>query len=515
MPISIEGLFFTMRDKGMDFSKLRVLYDFKESGQILNKAQSYSGFFSGILTGPNSFYIGSGTGYNTTGFVSIQNSGNFYTGDWSHIFLISRSGNANDNFFSSLAANSGSVNSGYMITSNNAGKLIFSYGACGGSQNVTSDLILNQNSSFAVTKRANNLTFFQYTPNFNILDSDNHLVVGSEIFQSNFADLYYANHAPAGFIQDYYSGYALGYAYFTEALSTSQLISVFSGLYTAISTSGGSSSSGTNDCSGIFFLGDTTTEIGSGNIPTSVSLTRKGVVLLRPFPSGSTVLIDYDTGNANTSWNNLASYDFLRNNFVLNGFSSVAPITYFNGQRVISGLSVITGQFCATGKIWQYDYAYSGNLEIDDADSYTDTDIVVYDIPGKHRWQELSSGTGSVILTDTTKVIGYYLNGQRTKDFTISGTTLTPTVPRISGDIIVVDYYDNGYGVVGEIHNSGFFFTSGTFAQNTSRLYLNGQRQYLGEDYLEISDGSLLTSNPINLPNVIVTNIDNYLLFNL
>lgn len=515
MAVDIGGLFFSMREKGLDFSKLRVLYDFKESGQILNKAQNYSGLFSGQLNGSNSFYYGSGTGLPTQHFISIQNSGNFYTGNWTHIFLISRSGNANDNFFSSLAAESGSVSSGYLITSNNAGNLVFSYSNCNGNSSITSDLNLNFNSSFAVTKRDNDLTFFQYTPVFGILDSSTHQVVGSQIFQSNIADLFFANRVQAGFIKDHYSGYAFAYSYFTDALSANQLISFFSGLYTTVSGINGGASSGNTDCSGIFNLAFDALETGISSVPVNITLTRRGITLLRPFPTGSVVCIDYDTGNSLSSWNNGGLFDSLKDNFTTLFPTDSAPITYFNGQRVISGFSQITGQFCQTGRVWEYDYNFSGKIEINDADSYDIDDVLVYDLPTKHTWQQIHSGTGSVTLTDTTKVIGYYLNGQRIKDFTISGSTLTPTTPRQSGDVIVIDYYDNGYGVVGEIHNSGYLFTSGSYAQNTSRVYLNGQRQLLGTDYLEITDGSLLNGTPLTQPNVIVANIDNYLLWNL
>jgi len=153
--------------------------------------------------------------------------------------------------------------------------------------------------------------------------------------------------------------------------------------------------------------------------------------------------------------------------------------------------------------------------EVDCGEAYEVDDSIIYDIPNRHRWQELHSGTGSVILTEAGKVIGYYLNGQRIKDFIISGTTLTPDQPLVSGDIVAVDYYENGYGVIGEVHNSGFLYTSGAFAQGTSRVYLNGIRQLLGTDYLEISDNSLLMSNPIEEPTNIVTNIDNFLAWNI
>jgi hypothetical protein len=514
MAVDINGLFYTMNKRGQDISKLLVLYDFQESGQILNKAQNYSGQFSGLLSGPSDFYYASGTGYPTTNIVSVQNNGNFFTGNWTQLFIISRSGSANDNFFSSLAAESGAISSGYLITSNNAGNLVFSYADCNGNQSVTSDLTLNINSAFAVTKRDDALTFYQYTPDFNILDSDTHQIVGSQIFKSDFADLFFANHAQPGFIKDYYSGYVSAYAYFTESLSAVQLIDVFSGLFTTITISGGSNSSGNSDCDGFFTLSSDAVEVPTTNPPPSVTLNRKGITLLREFKDGDQICIDYDTANSNSSWNNRGLYDFAKNNFTTYYPTTIPPIVYFNGQRVVSGWSQITGQFCQTGKAWEFDYAFSG-MEIDDADSYSDDDGITYDIPGQHRWQELHSGTGSVILSDTAKAIGYYLNGQRIKDFTISGSTLIPNAPLTSGDIVIIDYFSAGYGVIGEIHNSGYLFTSGNFAQNTSRVYFNGQRQILGVDYLEITDGSLIQGAPLNVPSVIVNNIDNFLVWNL
>lgn len=517
MPLNLSGFLLTLDSLGISRDNLLVFYDFAESGAIINKAPSYSGQFSGSLSGSNSFYYGSGTGFNSTGnLVSIQNTGNFYSTDFTHIFLLQRSGAENDNLFSSLSQESGVVNSGYMIGLNNAGKVTFGYNDCLGPKSVTSNFGVNNITNLAITKGGNFLSFFQFTTISNILDSDSFAINGAEIFPSDYADLYYANHAPAGFIKDYYSGFVFNYAYLNVPLSANLLIGAISGIYNvAVATPAITGSSSINQCTDVFTLpvaGSTSFMVDP--FANTAALTRNGIVMLRPFVPGSKIYLDYDTGNSNISWNNQAAYDTARQNFTLNAASTtLPPIVFFNGQRVISGKAMITGAFCSTGKVWEYDYQLTGRIEIDDADNYQIIDTVIYDVPSRNIWQQLFSGTGSVIIS-TGSGIAVYINGQRTLDYAASGTGLVLDFLLTTG-IGVIDYYQSGFGALGQTYNTGFFFSSGSFLQNTSRVYYNGIRQLLGIDYLEIVSGSLLQGTPIDRPTNQVVNITNYTLWNL
>lgn len=516
MPVDINGLLTTLDSRYINRGNLLVLYNFAESGSIPNKAPNYSGNFSGALTGSQSFYYGSGTGFPTQHIVSIQNTGDFWSNNFSHLFVINKSGQANDNLFSSLSAESGAVNSGYMISTNDIGKLIFSYRDCLGPKSVTTSFILNNASNFAIVKNGNTVSFFQYTPITNSLDRDSFQINGNEVFQSNYSDLFYANHAPAGFLKDYYSGFINNYIYFNIGLSPNQVIDVFSGLYTSLVYNSGNSSNAFDECTGVFTSFLATTISTSGNIPISSVLTKQGIVLLRPFPSGSKIIIDYDSGNSNISWNKEATFDFNLNNFVLNATSLVPPIVYLNGQRVLSGIAQITGQFCATGMAWERDYQFTGNRQINPAMSYNLPDIVIYDvdIPGINQWQRLFSGSGSVNI-NTGSGIAVYLNGQRILDYVTSGSNISLNSSISSTDIIDIDFYKNGFSKLGEVYTTGFFYTSGSFIKNTSRVYLNGIRMLLNTDYLEIASGSLLQNYPLDIPENVVTEITDYSLWNL
>lgn len=511
--LNISGLFQTMTEKYISTENLLVLYNFEESGSVKNKAPNYLTNFSGVLNGSNNFYLAPGTGFATGHYVSISGTG-FWSNNFSHVFVVQKSGQANDNFFSSIAAESGAINSGYLISANNAGKMVFSFKDCSGPQSVTSSFNLNNITNFAITKNDDTISMYQFTPISNILDSDSFQVVGTQIFQSNYSDLLYAPRAPAGFLKDFYSGFINNYLYFNISLSPSQVVDIISGLYTTVISSPATTGNAFDECTGLFSLPQSPTVITSGNPPPSVSLTKNGIVLLRSLPSGSNVLVDYDTGNSNISWNNQAGYNFSKGNFVLNATSTIPPIVYLNGQRVISGFGVITGQFCSTGKYWEYDYQYSGNKEIDDADSYNQNDVIIYDIPGRNVWQQLASGSGSVNI-NTGSGLAVYLNGQRILDYTTSGSTITLIQPIVPTDIICKDYYQSGYGVLGEVYTTGFFFTSGSFVEGTSRVYMNGIRLLLNTDYLEIVSGTLLQGYPLDFPLQDVVDITGYNLWNL
>jgi hypothetical protein len=515
MATNINGLLNVMDEKFIDRSNLLVLYTFEESGSIINKAPNYSGQFSGQLFGSSDFFHAPGTGFATGHYVSIQNTGNFFSSNFSHLFFIQKSGNANDNYFSSLAAESGFINSGYLLSSNNLGNLVFSFNDCTGPQAQTSSFVLNNTTCFAAIKNEDTLSLYQYTPVSNLINGNSFQIVGSQIFTSNFADLFFANHAPAGFLKDFYSGFVFNYMYFNTPLSSNQIVDVFSGLFTTLIFNTGSGSSSFDECTGIFVPPVAASISSSGLIPSGINLTRHGIVLLRPFCSGSKVLIDYDVQSTSILWNKKAFFDSTKNNFVISGVSTVAPIVYINGQRVVSGLSQVTGQFCSTGKVWEYDYSFSGKKEIDDADSYNINDSILYDISSRHVWQQLHSGTGTSVNINTGSGIGLSFNGQRINDFSISGSVLTLDLNRASGDLICIDYYESGLSNLGELYTTGFFFTSGAFVEGTSRVFLNGQRQCLGVDYIEIISGTLLQDAPITLPQTTVVNITNFNLFNL
>lgn len=510
--MSLSGLAFILDADYINSENLLVYYNFNESGAIINKAPSYSGQFSGILAGSPSFFLSSGTGYATNNRVSITNSGDFWSSDFTHIFSIQRTGSANDNFFSSLAYEGLSA-SGYTISSNDAGRLIFGYRDCNGPHSITSDFTLNYNSNFAVSKRGNSISLYQYIPVYDIFNGFDARINSSEIFQSNYADLFFGNYLPIGFLKDYYSGYAFHYLYFNAGLSANQIVDIISGVYSDVYTiTGGSGySSG-----GHYILPSGDTTIISGIAPPSRTLSKNGIVLLRNLPTSSKVLVDYTINTDNINWGNRAIYDFTKESFLLNESISFAPIIYLNGQRVLSGVAGITGQFCQTGLSFSRDYQFSGTREIFDFGGYQSTDTVVYDLPyaSSVSWQNLYSGIQSVSINNGS---GYavYLNGQRIKDYAISGTSLILDQLVQTTDTLCLDAYPTGYESLGEEYTSGFFFTSGYFAEGTSRVYLNGQRMLLGEDYLEVSSGTLLQGVPLQKPTGTVVTLSEYTLWNL
>lgn len=513
---SLNGFLQYLDNAGLNRSNLKIVYDFQESGSpILNKAPNYSGLYGGVLSGnPTTYFHGSGTGYCQSDMVSI--SGQAYSTNFTQFFHISRQQSANDNFYSSLGEGAVAT-SGYSISTNDAGKLLFQCKTCTGPQSITSDFSLNQDSHFAVSKQGDVVNLYQYTPGTDILDSYSDTVNDSEIFTSSYADLFFANTAPIGFLKDYFSGYIFDYLYFDVGLSPTQIKSVVSGLhsdFTVVSTGACGFISGS-----IFIMPTGASYTTTTTIPASASLNRNGIVLLRYTPINSTIVIDYGTGVSDGTWNKSANFNNLDDDFYLQNFTTRAPIIYLNGIRNLSGISQITGTFCGTGRSFSQDFQLSGLNRIVDAGKFGANDTIIYDIPEKHSWQNLYSGGQAFnigIYAGSGKSV--FLNGQLLtsgNDYSVSGSTLTLEASITSGDMICLDYYAPGYSVIGEIYSTGFFYTSGAFAQNTSRVFLNGQRMKLNTDYLEIISGTSLLGCPINQPSNTVVEITDMTVWNI
>ncbi len=514
---SLNGFLQNFDDAGLVRSNLRVAYDFMESGvTILNKAPNYSGQYLGLLSGnSDTFFAGSGTGLAQSDFISI--SGQLYSNNFTHFFHISRQQAANDNFYSSLGEGI-SAASGYSISTNDAGKLLFQYKDCSGPKSITSDFSLNQDSHFAVSKQGNAVNLYQYTPGSNTLDVYGDTVNDSEIFTSNYADLFFANTAPVGFLKDYFSGYILDYLYFNVGLSSTQIRQVISGLHADLVVN---STGACGFLSGSIFVMPTGASFTSTvTIPSSTSLNRNGIVLLRPVSLTDIIVVDYSTGNNGSIWNKTANFNTLDSDFYLQDYSTNPPNIYLNGVKSISGLSEITGQYCSTGRAFSRDYQFSGQNRIADAGQFSAADTVIYDIPSTQNvWQQLFSGGNSVNLGGG-EISGrtVYLNGQRIcsgKDYLVSGAILVLNQAITSGDLICCDYFKQGTEVLEELYATGWFYTSGAYTQGSSRVFMNGVRQLLNTDYREISSGSLLRGSPIDPPNNIVVAIDNILVWNI
>jgi hypothetical protein len=178
------------------------------------------------------------------------------------------------------------------------------------------------------------------------------------------------------------------------------------------------------------------------------------------------------------------------------------PVALFlNGQRLLQSGYEYTGAFCFRDKRYLADYFQSGrNIEnplpiFDDVivyDNYTDISV--------HQ-ALIGSGTGAVAVANTG--ISFYLNGHRTQEYRVSGGYLYPPDWITTDDIWITDYHNSRISLY-QTGNSAYMLVPSGFIAGTSRVFMNGQRLRLDQDYYEVMSGQFNTPATGSIQNTLV-----------
>ncbi len=566
-----SGLLYYFDLLGLDRDTLRVHYrfDVNSGATIPNDAPNFPQM-SGQLSSVGGFYDSSGSGKFTGQNVQIQNATGIPADFWTHIFVYEKTGAGRGVLFDSLMT--GSIYSGYVIGVNDNNRLYFESYDQKGPFSKTSDIILGKKNVVAVVRANSLLTFYCYDFNNSDILSDSHSLNGTYVLSAAKGVIGATNNAPNFIERNPFTGYLDEYLYLQEGVTPSTFRYLVSGLCSDYSVTSGA----VICHSSVEITGYTTIVTGvSGVTGYEMQVTGSGldpfgtgsyelywgvVPKMGYLVSGlqvvnlSGVVVRCNTGDPQTTLTlrgdytkgfNLDEVSYVRKMYesdfsVLNVFSIFGPTLnleagydfvlgqfqlgdlyqenqvgiYLNGISQLSTGYSVTGGFYQSGVVLSGDYRLDG-FYMDSTGFFNETDVVIYD--------ELSGAKSRAFITGAQP--GLY------EDMTVSGQLIF-----LNGQLLVSGYdYSAGtgsqfrwenanlQGATGALtsfpmggcafsYYTGILLTTTNVPRRNSQLFLNGQRQRLGQDYIENSSIDLIRQSGI-FENSLPTVYDNNDLF--
>ena len=529
------GFLYFFNKLALNTGTYLVHYDFNQSGlTVPSVAQSR---FSGLGT-PPSAWNASGSGAFSNSVLNIANASNIAARSWTHLLLFDKRAVSDGVLFSSL---SGSPISGHCIGTTASNKLFFYTDTVDGPQTIVSSLPLAQSNLVAVSRGANVVSFYKYDP-----------LTNQPISESFFVKPYLESFASARLGQcsgfSSFSGYFDEYALFSQCLMPTVISSLFSGFlgnpvvsapviaysgYTGVTgyqdsftgVTGITGYSAIHQTSGVDEFGDPIyndylqamtgyTYTGLLRIPLTgfISVPISGasstapvidsalavsaygfdsVSLLRPIPSSDTIASFAATVRVSGQANERANYDEFLDAFKLNLPYSGNDVSLFvNGIYQPLGSVSITGNFYGSGYLLDGTYYLQKGVVLTDG-SIVSEDSLSFDSLYSDRINLglTSPVSGLAIPSQAGSGTALFLNGvfqTPNIDFAETPSGRYWSKNALVGELAAFSI-PSGYGDV-----ALSAFRSQRFVPRSSLLFVNGQRQILGEDYLESCAKSLL-----------------------
>lgn len=532
---------------GLNTGNLVLLYDFNSGNNIINNSGSYSQC-SGQLTSIGNFYNIPTSGYLSGQRLDVQNSAALNSNNFTHIMLYEKPNQHGGVLFDSIYLGSDNVVSGYTIGVTDSNQLYYEAYDNNGPVCVVSSLTFGVKNAAALTRSNNSLSFYVMDFNNNLLLSEQFSINAQYMPPSNKASLFATGaNCPNYIYNNFYSGYIGEYIYLNNAAlpySIQQLISGFvvsysgnngiiasysitgvTGLsYIVTGTTGILAQKVTPLTSGIDNCGNSYVTYSTQNI-TGYITSGSGVIqqtgLITVYETGAAIVtpiinsglfnefklnrisylrkIDhYDVtqslllNNNYNTLNNFAVFDSVNNMFILNApYPDTGVQIYLNGQAQFNMGAAITGNFYGSGYNLSGDYIINNN-SLNSNNYYNATDALLYDVINASKNFTIitnpSSGAAENLNIDSGSLV--FLNGQLIN----SGLEY-----KQSGNKFVwnVNYNVTGYLEAFEIYMPNIYGTgalpiNGNFPRDNSMIWLNGQRQTVGTDYIEGSTSDLI-----------------------
>lgn len=542
---------------------MQVFYPFiSGQGNRLNSFPFAKTAYSGTISNTTNFYNKSGSGFfdgNTT--VRINNASGLNSVNWTAIVSFELSGQQNGVLWSNYT--SGGLNSGWALGINDACKPYLEFYSASGPIIKCSNNNWGTKNTIFVTKLPGSISFDYLNYNSKLLESETFIVDDTYFLTSDNWNLGGATGTPSYFSGQRFKGYMDLFAFFSPSILPSQKLGISSGLYCDITSPSQNITSGvttvvTGYQTGIYpiFSGTTGQSLDffnyltgqCGNITakyvvnnltgfiydyTKQPLTSQIVHYFTGVTGGGPIensgysksfgmdsvsfLKDvdsldlselYSTQTVNlVTLNNSLIFDRTISKFVSTGQYNSNQINFYLNtlSQFISGYSV-TGSFYNVGVQISGMGFLSGNYL--SGVNYDDQDTNILDIINGNRTfysgnYFISAGqTGVSGLAISNNLV--FLNGVKLA----SGLTYRT----VGSNLILNDPYY--YGITGSFwtaprqtgdsFNSGIwnhYQTSG-FGRRTSQLFLNGTREFIEQDYLEVSKFSPLNNHSIYLSNI-------------
>lgn len=531
-------------------NQLKVCYAYTGlNGSGLYNSVSSNPQYSGSIYGTGNFYPKSGSGFfgrNTT--ININNATGFSSDtSWTMVFTYEFSGsNSNNILFSNYSSGAGGINSGFVLGTANTQQPYLEYYTPGGPKIVLSENNWGNKSTLLVTKNTNSVMLEYFDYNSKQFESENFYTDDTYFLPASDWKIGGTGNPPSYFSGDNFKGYMDTFLYYSPAITSYQKNIIKSGLYcnigniiSGITSNVSSGITGYITGQTLMFTGYTgqkivtgasSSALCSGGAIQSYTITGISGSVYESYISGifqiitgyytgysgnyisentgyrqtfkmdaTTYLKDVDSNDLSElyscsgidkiNFNKSLIYDRSLNMFVLpDEYNLDNTNFYLNGVGQFGSGYSTSGNLYNNLVILSGTYYISGNYL--SGSGYTDIDSNIIDMISGGQRDIFSSSllTSGKLITGLNSGYIFFVNGVKIQN-NISSSDIDYITGNVTGSVFSFPL-ESGWGYYSGSNNIN---TSG-FSRNTSQLYLNGVRQLINSDYIEVGRYSLLNS---------------------
>ena len=558
--MAASGINYFLNKGNLSTGNFKIFYDFQESG-VIDSVSSGDSQFSGILSSEGNFFNVQGSGYFTGQTINIQKIENLAQSAWTQIFAYSKessgrqilfsSFNSGNNIYSGYNIGINDANKLYFESYNNNGPIIRTFNQNLAKNNIVTLSYFNNNLIFSYYNPINKqLENENYSIDGDFLLPSNNWTLGGYtgsvdyIFPSNFTGyldeyLYFDIALNKKEQESLLSGFIINKVPDQELIQTYTNYPITgyenSGISFELETGYNVTRIGTNydNCGNSYpiYMGSGITGYFSGNVLVPLtgvesysitgvttgnlipntgyiqSLGFEGLSYLRKIDYNDTIELIKSSGLNNFA-NYNANYNYAENKF----YNALLE----NQQVYLNGLAQVESGFYISGDVYNKtlylsgDYLISGGL-IESTGFYDENDRIIFDLfTGKellYTGVSHVSGDGDEIFSvsgfNSPLSIFVFFNGQKliqNENYFLSGNNNIyiennhTLYEGATGNLFI---FETPITLTNTITGNFASKISGFGAKSSFMSWLNGQRQTLNSDYLEISSIDLLNGSGI------------------
>lgn len=550
-------------------SQLQLLYAFTGvNGSGLYNSKLSKPEYSGSIYGTGNFYSRSGSGFfdgNT--IIKINNASGFSSDtSWTMVITYEHSGrNSHNVLFSNYSSGADGINSGFALGAANTLQPYLEYYTNVGPKIILSENNWGNKNTIFLTKNTNSITVEYFNYNSHSFESELFNVNDTYFLPANDWRIGGATGTPNCFSGNNFQGYIDTFLYYSPGLQYEQKILLASGLYSSVGQSlSGITSRITSGITGyvtglmrIFtgYTGQSVQLLGyspalcsggqiaqyglvdvSGSIYESyvsglfqtninyftgysgISISGDGEYRKTFHMDATSYLKDVDSNDISelycysgidkTNFNNILVYDRVLDMFILPNNHNLNDVNfYLNGVAQFGSGYSVSGNLYNTVITSSGAFYISGNYLSGNEYADSDSNIIDYISGNQRKYIDITGLTTGLLSSGLNSGYIFFINGIKIIN-NISINDLNYITGNITGKVFSLPL-ESGYGFYSGYNN---VITSG-FSRGTSNLYLNGCRQKINFDYVEIGGLSLLNSgsNYFSRPHNIYNNENNFI----